>query len=69
MFTSPHHSKTDGFLKRIHGTLMKDIRSFVSSDESDWPKHVSMAFFRYNTTITSATKIAPYKAVFGIEAF
>lgn len=69
VFTSPYHPQTDGFVERFNRTVMKDIRAFVSANESDWSDHLSMACFRYNTTENSATKMTPYKAVFGIEAF
>jgi len=69
IFTSPYHPQTDGFVERFNRTLMKDVRAFVSTDESDWDEHIAMACFRYNTSVNEATCMTPYKAVFGIEAF
>ena len=69
IFTSPYHPQTDGFIERFNRTLMKHIRAYVSTDEADWDEHISMACFRYNTSVNTATGMTPYKAVFGIEAF
>lgn len=45
------------------------MRSLVSADESEWHETLFIACFRYNTTMNSTTKMTPYKAVFGMEAF
>ena len=69
VFTSPYNPQTDGFIERFNRTLCRDIKAFVAFDEHDWKKHISMACFRYNTSVNAATGIKPYKAVFGIEEF
>lgn len=48
---------------------MRDIRTYVSVEEDDWDEHISLACFRYNTTVNEATGMSPYKAVFAIDAF
>ena len=69
IFTSPYHPQTDGFIERFNRTIMRDIRAFFSIDMEHWDDHVALACFRYNTTVHEATKMTPYKAVYGIEAF
>ena len=69
VFTSPYHPQTDGFIERFNRTLMKDIKACVSTDDADWDEHISMACFRYNTSVNTATGTTLYNAVFGIEAF
>ena len=39
------------------------------SCEVDLDLHLTMAVFRYNTSVHEATGMTPFKAMFGIEAF
>lgn len=68
IFTSSYHPQCDGFIERMNRTLCNDLAAYVSC-EMDWDLHVALACFRYNTSVHEATKITPFKAMFGIEAF
>jgi hypothetical protein len=68
IFTTSYHPQCDGFVERLNRTLCKDLAAFVSC-ESDWDLHLTMAVFRYNTSVHEDTGITPFKAMFGIDAF
>lgn len=63
-FTSPYHPQTDGFIERFNKNIMWDIREYVSTEEVDWSEHLSIACFRYNPTMNTATKCAPCQGGF-----
>ena len=69
IFTSPYHPQCNGMVERLNSTLLRDIRAFVDTDDSDWHKLIPGAAFRYNTTRHSATGTTPFRATFGVEAF
>lgn len=50
-FKTPCHPQTDGFVEKFNRKLMNNIRAFLSADESDLPKHVSMRCFQYNISV------------------
>ena len=69
IFTSPYHPQTDGFVERFNRTLTQDVLAYVNLKEEYWSDHIRIFCFRYNTTVHSATKMTPLKAMFGEEAF
>jgi hypothetical protein len=68
IFTISYHPQSDGFVERLNRTLCKDLAAFVSC-EVDWDLHLTMAAFRYNTSVHKATGMTPFKAMFGIDTF
>lgn len=56
-------------MERWNRTFVRDIASLVSKCEEEWDDHFTLACFRYSTGICTATRIKPYKAMFGVEAF
>ncbi|CAM6125136.1 unnamed protein product [Calypogeia fissa] len=57
---SAYHHETDGQTERLNLVLEEYVRHFVSADQKDWPHHLTMAEFRYNSTKHSATGFAPF---------
>ena len=41
----------------------------MAAGDADWDENIALACFRYNTGISAATGMTPYKAVFEIDAF
>jgi hypothetical protein len=68
IFTTSYHPQCDGVFERLKRTLCKDLAAFVSC-EADWDLHLTMAVFRYNTSVHEATGTTPFKAIFGVDAF
>ncbi|CAM6105455.1 unnamed protein product [Calypogeia fissa] len=57
---SAYHHETDGQTERLNLVLEEYVRHFVSADQKDWPHHMTMAEFRYNSTKHSAAGFAPF---------
>lgn len=48
---------------------MKDIREYISADESEWTEHIAMTCFQYNTSVNTVIDITPCKAVLVVDGF
>ncbi len=68
IFTTAYHPQTNGMVERFNKTLCRDLSAYVTL-EVDWDLYVSLACFRYNTSVNAATKVSPYKAMFGVSVF
>ena len=68
IFTTAYHPQTNGMVERFNKTLCRDLSAYVTL-EVDWDLYVSLACFRYNTSVNAATKVSPYKSVFAVRAF
>jgi hypothetical protein len=68
IFTTIYHPQCDGLVERLNRTLCKELATFVSC-ESAWDLHLTMAVFRYNTSVHEATGKTPFTAMFSIDAF
>ncbi|CAG9133440.1 unnamed protein product [Plutella xylostella] len=69
LWSSPYHPQTQGALERSHSTLKEYLKSFVNSNQDNWPTYVYTAMLTYNTTVHSTTKFTPYELVFGHKPF
>ncbi|XP_063834919.1 uncharacterized protein LOC135084105 [Ostrinia nubilalis] len=65
LWSSPYHPQTQGALERSHSTLKEYLKSFVNTNQDNWPTYVYTAMHTYNTTVHSSTKFTPYELVFG----
>ncbi len=63
------HPEPNGAVERWNRTVARDLASFVSTGSLDWDAHVALAAFRYNTDVCEATRMTPYRAMFGVDAF
>ena len=69
MKTYQLHPQANGTLERWSRTLARYLAGFMTTGDSDWDEHVSLACFGYNTGVCEATGITPYKGMFGADAF
>ncbi len=68
IFTTAYYPQTNGMVERFNKTPCPDFSAYVTL-EDDWDGYVSLACFRYNTSVNAATKVSPYKAMFRVSAF
>ncbi|CAM6093993.1 unnamed protein product [Calypogeia fissa] len=55
-----YHHETDGQTEKLSLVLEEYVRHFMSADQKDWPHHMTMVEFRYNSTKHSAIGFAPF---------
>src|SRR5450759_4000828 len=55
-----YHHETDGQTERVNLAIEEYLRHFVSANQKDWPKHITMGKFKYNSSVHSATGFAPF---------
>ncbi|CAK1595080.1 unnamed protein product [Parnassius mnemosyne] len=69
LWSSPYHPQTQGALERSHSTLKEYLKSFVNTNQNNWPTYVYTAILTYNTTPHTTTKFTPYELVFGQKPY
>src|SRR5450759_13361 len=57
---SAYHHETNGQTERVNLAIEEYLRHFVSANQKDWPKHITMGEFKYNSSVHSATGFAPF---------
>src|SRR5450759_2982154 len=57
---SAYHHEIDGQTERVNLAIEEYLRHFVSANQKDWPKHITMGEFKYNSSVHSATGFAPF---------
>src|SRR5450759_3457609 len=60
-----YHHETDGQTERVNLAIEEYLRHFVSADQKDWPKHITMGKFKYNSSVHSETEFAPFVLAMG----
>jgi transposase InsO family protein len=68
IFTSPYAPQTDGTVERFNGTLCWDLAKIVKH-EKDWDRYLAFAVFRNNASCYEATRVSPFRALFGVDPF
>lgn len=63
--TCDYHPQANGMDERLNGTLVKIIRNYISTDQSNWDKILPSAVFIYNTSIHESTQVCPYAILYG----
>lgn len=61
------HPQTDGQVERDNALLEDYLRHYVSLEQDDWSRWLSLAEFSYNNTPSSSTKCSPFFAVQGFH--
>jgi Integrase core domain len=67
-FTTSYHPQTNGFIERYNRTLSAAFRKNLI-DEENWYEIFPLVTFQHNASQHSATKITPFRAMFGTEPF
>lgn len=65
--TCDYHPQSNGLDERLNGTLIRILKNYTKSDQSDWDKQLNAAIFVYNTTRHEAIQTSPYVAVYGVS--
>lgn len=65
--TTPYHPQSNGIDERFNGTLVRILRTYVDSSQSDWDEKLKWALYIYNTTVHESTGYSPYQAVHGFD--
>lgn len=66
--TSIYHPAANGMDERFNGSLVKVIRNYIESNQTDWDAHIKWALFVHNTTRNESTMISPYALLYGFNA-
>jgi len=63
--STPYHHQTLGVVERNHRTFNEYLRSYISTDKSDWDDWIKFFAFCYNTTPSTVHGYAPFELVYG----
>lgn len=66
--STPYHHETLGTVERSHRTLNEYLRTYITSDKSDWDTWVQFFVYCYNTTPSTAHGYCPFELVFGKQS-
>ena len=62
---SPYNSQANGVVERGHWIIREAILKACNGKTSEWPRHVSAAFFADRITVTRSTGYSPYYLLHG----
>ena len=65
--SSAYHPQSDGQTERQHRSIEQILRCFVSSNQRDWPDHLSLCEFALNSTRSKTTGKSPFLLNYGVE--
>jgi transposase InsO family protein len=68
VWTSAYHPQCDGMVERLNRTLTKALRSLVVFEDR-WDESLSSAVWHYNTSQHAVTKLTPFRAMLGVDAW
>jgi len=63
--STAHHHQTVGTVERSHRTFNEFIRTYISTDKTDWDIWLKYLVYCFNTTPSMAHDYCPYELVFG----
>ena len=62
--TTPYHPQTNGFVGRLHQTIIRMIRKLGEDKKANWPGHLAEIVHAYNTTHSAMTWYSPHYLMF-----
>ena len=65
VFSTPYHKQSNGINERSHRSLMKMVRTMVSSEGSSWDEVLDGIILAYNSAIHQAHGRSPFFLMFG----
>ena len=65
--TTAYHPQTDGLVERFNATLTESLSMYVSSNQKDWDRHISMVLFAYRVSPNATTGESPFYLLYGRE--
>lgn len=66
--TTKYRPQTDGLTEAFNKSLGDMVSHYVSADQTDWDRYLSLIQFAYNTTKNTSTGYTPFFLVHGREA-
>ena len=66
--TTPYNPQANGLVEGFNRTLTDILSAFVSSNQRNWPQFLPLVAHAYRTTVSTATGVTPFRAMFGREA-
>lgn len=63
--STAYHHQTLGTIERSHRTFNEYVRSYISSDRTDWDEWLAYFTYCFNTTPSAVHNYCPYELVFG----
>lgn len=65
--TCDYHPEANGLDERLNGTLIKIVRNYTQTNQSDWDTRLPWAVMLYNTTRQESIQTSPYVALYGVQ--
>jgi hypothetical protein len=65
--STSYHPQSDGQTECLNQTMETYLHCFVNACPSKWINWLSSVEFWYNTSVHSATRLTPFKALYGYE--
>ena len=65
--TTSYHPEANGLCERFNGILKRMMSSFLTEKQNTWDEYLSLVVYGYNTNLSPATGMSPFKVVFGAE--
>jgi hypothetical protein len=59
------HPQTNGASERMICKMSQVLCALVSPDQLDWPRHLPMAEFAINSSVSASTGFAPFELMYG----
>ena len=63
--STAYHHQTLGTIEKSHRTFNEYVRSYISTDKSDWDEWLKYFVYCFNTTPSIAHGYCPYELIFG----
>ena len=67
-FTSPYNPHGNAFCEHFNQMLSSLLKTLKAEEKADWPSHLPVLVFAYNTTPHAFTGYQPYQLMFGHRA-